>query len=777
MKGANHVFNTYVLWAWTVFMGVIPLIQASTNTPVFGFTGPEIFPIDPQITQLRAADIDGDGMTDLLVVNNARSRINVLSNRTGQTNTSLNALPSTRREVNELPPDARFSIDSIASEKRIACLEVTDLNSDGKADIAYYGEPKELILQYREGTNNWSSPRRWPLEDGIISPNALAHGDLNGDQLTDLLLLAENHCYLLTQTTNHALAEPERIPYSGSVKSVQILDINGDGKDDLLLVNWDSANPFRFRLQNEAGQLGPEIHFPLVPVRSYMADDLNGDHKTEIITIAQNSGLAQLSTFTLKDAEPLHGEFKKGQFQVLPLHRTSKARRGLTWGDINQDQLPDLIIAEPDMGVITVYSQKPDGTMASARSYPSLSGVNEVAVGDWDGNGQREIFMMSADERQIGRTWLDEKERLPFPVVMPMEGRPLAMTLGILQTGSKPILAVLVDQDGARSLALLESGALTRYRKLNESFKSNPSSLICHDIDQDGLSDFIVLIPYEKMKILRQLKNQSFQELDIAPPGGTIDQPWLSLADVDGDGKPEVLLPQKNFLRALVLRQEEARKGMDPSTNWVFQVKEQINGAGVNSRLVGAAALRNGTNRIASLFLLDAERKVLTLCERDQAGVWQTLRNLPLPVSEFSRLQPVALGSKIENHIAFLGLNAVGWMSFAGQSWEVSHLDNYETPIKDGFLRDVIPGDLNQDGLKDLVFLETGKNHIDIVAFQPAGRLVQANRWRVFEERTFRNRRGDGQEPREALITDLTGDNKNDLAVIVHDRILVYPQE
>jgi hypothetical protein len=32
-------------------------------------------------------------------------------------------------------------------------------------------------------------------------------------------------------------------------------------------------------------------------------------------------------------------------------------------------------------------------------------------------------------------------------------------------------------------------------------------------------------------------------------------------------------------------------------------------------------------------------------------------------------------------------------------------------------------------------------------------------------------------EPREALVVDLTGDGKNDLAIVVHDRILVYPQE
>ena len=84
---------------------------------------------------------------------------------------------------------------------------------------------------------------------------------------------------------------------------------------------------------------------------------------------------------------------------------------------------------------------------------------------------------------------------------------------------------------------------------------------------------------------------------------------------------------------------------------------------------------------------------------------------------------------------------------------------------------------MNNDGRKDLVFLETAKSHLDLVIFNAQHKLVPADRWQVFEQKSFRNRGGDFAEPREALVADLTGDGKNDLVVIVHDRILVYPQE
>ena len=65
----------------------------------------------------------------------------------------------------------------------------------------------------------------------------------------------------------------------------------------------------------------------------------------------------------------------------------------------------------------------------------------------------------------------------------------------------------------------------TRTQKLAETFKSNPSSVAFHDANQDGLADLVVLIPYEKIKILLQVPGKDFEEADVAPPGGTVGSP------------------------------------------------------------------------------------------------------------------------------------------------------------------------------------------------------------------------------------------------------------
>ncbi len=774
-----HVLNCFRFAGLTALMLVfVSTVRGESTTNILGFTGPEFYPIDDGINLLHAADLDGNGLKDLIVVNNLRSKINLLYNRTGKTNDVAGGRPPRKLELNELAPDARFRIDSIPADEHIGALVVTDLNGDGRPDIAFYGDNKDLEVIYNLGTNGWSDPKSWHIEDGQMTANALADGDLNGDGRTDLVLLGDNgSLYFLAQNADHTMAEPQKISYSGTPKAVQVVDVDGDGKSDLLLVDFDSPTPLRFRLQNSGGELGPEIYFKVPPFRSFIADNLGGDEKDYVVTIAQNSGRAEVSQFTRQPSEVLSGAFHRGQFQILPLAKTDAAQRGLLWTDVNGDGRPDLLVAEPASGQLSVYLQQADGQLLSPKTFPSLAGVSQMVAADFNGNGKPDIFLLSQNERAVGVTQLDKNGRLPFPTLLPLDGKPLMMAVGALKPGAKPVLAIIVEKDGQRSLVTRAADGKMKSQKLNDSFKSNPAAFAFQDVNQDGLVDLVILIPYEKVKVLLQKTGGDFDEVDVDPPGGALEQPWLASADVDGDGKPDLLLPQKNFVRAVVLERGDKIPGSTNQPGWVFRVKDQINGAASDSRIVGATAVQNGKKTAPSIFLFDAEHKQLTLCERDTTGVWQIVHNIELPATDFNRVQSVALGGKNVQSIAFLGQNTVAWLALAGDVWNFTALDGYETPIKDGFLNDVVAGDLNGSGRKDLIFLETAKNYLDLVAFDSNHKLVPINRWQVFEQHTFRARENALPEPREALVAEVTGDKKNDLIVVVHNRILVYPQE
>ena len=103
------------------------------------------------------------------------------------------------------------------------------------------------------------------------------------------------------------------------------------------------------------------------------------------------------------------------------------------------------------------------------------------------------------------------------------------MAVGALKPGAKPTLAIIVDKDGQRSLVTRTADGKMKTQKLSESFKSNPASFTIQDVNQDGLADLVVLIPYEKVKVLLQKSGGDFDEVDVDPPGGALDQPWLAV--------------------------------------------------------------------------------------------------------------------------------------------------------------------------------------------------------------------------------------------------------
>ena len=253
-------------------------------------------------------------------------------------------------------------------------MVVADLNGDGRPDIAFYGDGEGPggALQSRAPTAGairsagtlrtarWTRTR-WPT------------GDLNGDGRTDLVLLGDNGSlyFLAAERRTTRWASRRKFPIPARPRPCRSWTWTATARNDLLLVDWDSPTPFRFRLQNAGGQLGPEIYFKTPPIRSYCADNLEATPRTYVVTIAQNSGRAEVSQFTRKPAEALSGAFQRGQFQILPLNKTDAAQRGVLWADVNGDGRPDLLVAEPESGQLSVYLQQPDGSLAPPKTFPT----------------------------------------------------------------------------------------------------------------------------------------------------------------------------------------------------------------------------------------------------------------------------------------------------------------------------------------------------------------------------------------------------------------------
>ena len=102
---------------------------------------------------------------------------------------------------------------------------------------------------------------------------------------------------------------------------------------------------------------------------------------------------------------------------------------------------------------------------------------------------------------------------------------------------------------------------------------------------------------------------------------------------------------------------------------------------------------------------------------------------------------------------------------------------SYESDLDKTFFVDSVAGDLNGDGYADVAILDTRSHFVEILDYDPTLGPRHATHFPVFEEKSFSSEGGRGIEPREATITDVTGDGRADLILLVHDRVIVYPQD
>jgi hypothetical protein len=744
-----------------------------TDAP-YGFSGVEIYKVHGGAFGLEAADVDRDGVNDLVVVHNAKARIDVFLRRPKGVAPPAG---SSEDRANDLRDDLFFDREQILTEKEVTSMAISDLDGDAMLDVAYVGKPPELVVAYGDGKGAFPRTRRFPVSAPTEVRSGLAAGDLDGNGRTDLALLAEKHVWLFLQGTDGVLKDPVRLPHSiQDPGGLDVRDVEGDGRADLVLHAPSDPRPLRMRLQQDDGSLGPERSFELAPYRQLHLVDFLPGGGAEIMAVQRSSGLLRLLSLAPKEGAAEKGTFSLGDLLLFPFETDASGKsRSVAVGDVNGDGRLDLVVTEPASAQVAVHLQTANGRIGPRRVFPSLSEVEQVVARDFDGDRKAEVVVLSSREKSVGVASLDPEGRLPFPRAVTLDGTPQALGTGDLGGDGGVDLVVLVKRAEGYVLAELAASAAGVDVKRTvevaglDPKKDEPSEILLADIDQDGRTDVLLFDRYKPVRALVQKKDGSFEDASRSPDygGGLVEKKRLAdaaLVDVDADGKPELLVASQNFARALVL--QDGR----------LVVKDQVNARGASSRVKGMAAADldgDGTSEVA---FLDEEANSLTVLRKDASGVYQVAANAPLGTLTFDRLLAHDVDGDGAPDLLAVGRDQFGVFRSRGVEEELRPAHAYESVAKDAWLLDFGLGDLNADGRLDVAVVDAREHALEILSYDAKDGFKRRLRWKAFERKLHEDRRS-GSEPREILVKELTGDGLDDVALLVHDRLLVYPQD
>lgn len=744
------------------------------------FAGPELYKVDWRTPAIAAGDVNGDGRLDLLAVNPAKSRIECLLQRSP---TEAQAERSARtaggsEDVNELPDDRRFRSRPLVLEGRVFSLVSADLTGDGRDDLAYYGESKKLVIREQTPEGTWGREHTFDLPDGSRNPGALTAGDFDGDGLTDLALLGRKVLYLIVHTEDGEFAPVKKVPASAEATGFLLAaDLNGDGRLDLAYPVAQQQRPLCFRLQDETGEVGPERFAEVPPFRAADSVHWAEGRRDYLAFILAASG--RLEVRRLQAAETSGSAAEGPTLWLYPLEKDKVSRRFVLC-DLNRDGRLDVVTTYPSTAQVGVFFQREAGGLAQPVLYPSFSAVSAMTAGDLDGDGHPELLVLSKEEDAVGYSRWEEtsggKGRLGFPQPVPVEGRPLALAAGDVNgDGRDEVLYVSKEEKtyrlGWRGLG--ETGEFSEEHAVElEGLDTDVSGLVASDLTGDGRLDVLVLVPFGPARLL-----VGDGEGDFAEPGAEaplarsllrrLSPEAVSVGDVNGDGRLELLLADKNYARALTVAQDGSPR-----------VLEQANGKSARSEVASAAVADLDADGPAEVVLLDRWAKELTVLRRQPDGTLGEPRSIALPGLSLQEAR-VAAGEFTGDgrvDLVVLAQDGVGLVPTGGSREMFTLVAGYESDAEQARLGDLVAGDLFGDGRDELLALDVRNHNLELLRWEKGESLRRIYRFTVFEKKVFRGRPQGGSEPRQALLADLTGDGRTDIALLVHDRIALYPQ-
>ncbi|MCE9620223.1 MAG: VCBS repeat-containing protein [Planctomycetes bacterium] len=744
----------------------------------FGFDPLEVQKIDAKAGPMIAVDLNGDGLKDLVVVNNRKSRIELYYQR-------ADAKPGDEKPPtpgsNELPELWRFRREVISVPHEILAVLPTDFDHDGKMDLIYAGQPGTIAFVKQSKPGVFEIVHKVPVKNLVGNRDNLLLANVMGDAKPELITNTGGKISVWPLDNDQVGTPLELSAGEGSIVAIMADDFDGNGTTDLAGVVPEDSSPIRIWLTSVDGDklvIGPQNRFEMPPLREAECLHLPGDKQAQLAVIEKPSKRIVFSKLA-KSAIKRAGD-REASIQTVTFNDPQNKKRNFAVADIDGDGRLDLLATNTGENAVMLYRQKPGKGFETPEKFPALSDLDSIAAQSAKGDQRALVFLLSEKEGIVGRSDAGT-DGISFPKAIPLPAGSSPVTMNLVDFNGAATLAVVTKDGRNYTLQLIpvtgdQSMDPKNHRSVSlGTLSRGPETILSVDADHDGHTDLLVFTPDKPMIMVRDVMDKDgkaelkvFESKDMGQFGLVQAANGRNTAALDllGDGKSELLVADRNYVRALTYNPAPPA-GTSPG----WQVVKQINAEASDAKLTCIALM--GDKIVAG----DRENGRLVVFSKNDKKEWKQSEAIEVPGFKFNQIFAGPLGGDDNDVVLVIGDSSFAVVRLQGERWRLEEVASWKSDEPRRVEHELVVGDINGDGFLDVTALDASDQMAEILTFSQSGKVHYGTAFEVFESKMFSGGEPKEFEPNMGVVADVTGDGKDDLILLAHDRVLIYPQQ